>query len=628
MVLKPSFFNNLPHKSTIRRIFLKCRKNLLDLLKECPLDWNFFVMMDEVLDPLYSLEDNLVAKSFLKNDDNAKKLVDYITTCKGKIEDILFTNEKLYKEIKNLNISTYSTSQRAVINKYLNTFKMNGIHLSEAKRKRLTEIEYALNSAIDKYSNLVLKIELNSFIDLPKHIDLDGLTDEEIDRAKKDSRNAGKNGYRLSVKERNRINILKTSSNRYLRELVWRHPFDLARTAKYNPEPIVKEILDLRQKKAKILGFNNAGEMLTKDNSLNTPQKTLSFLKKIGATLSKKHKIKEKKLLNFAKELGITKVEPWDLSYLEELQGKQDLKWDYGWDFNLVLKGIFALWKKYLNVEVKREWVSKNMSAYKVSRFNKILGYLYIDPWARKYKDEMSWNSTISSCRANQPKHILISFDFNKSLKKYLDWDSVIVMFHELGHSIHGLVTNYEISSFNGINCQNDLVEVPSQLFENFAYSSEGFSLISPDLTKKEQQDLLTIHQQKRTNTFSLFSDLRNSVSDVAVHYKKVSGPLASFEAGLFKKFNFSKMYSYSGESIIKFFPHIFIIGYEGNYYGYLYSNVVESNLWEYLSENPMEWNNFIFDLLSKSNTTNFLDKIEKFIGHKINGKNFLSRFK
>jgi metallopeptidase MepB len=71
------------------------------------------------------------------------------------------------------------------------------------------------------------------------------------------------------------------------------------------------------------------------------------------------------------------------------------------------------------------------------------------------------------------------------------------MLFHELGHGIHDLVSKTTYAYFHGTNVVQDFCEAPSQMLENWCWTpeplkalSQHYSTISPEYleTWKEEQ--------------------------------------------------------------------------------------------------------------------------------------------
>lgn len=57
-----------------------------------------------------------------------------------------------------------------------------------------------------------------------------------------------------------------------------------------------------------------------------------------------------------------------------------------------------------------------------------------------------------------------------------LSWDEVITLFHEFGHTLHGLFASQRYASLSGTNTPRDFVEFPSQIFEHWASQPQVFA--------------------------------------------------------------------------------------------------------------------------------------------------------
>ncbi|RDW79446.1 hypothetical protein BP6252_04084 [Coleophoma cylindrospora] len=106
------------------------------------------------------------------------------------------------------------------------------------------------------------------------------------------------------------------------------------------------------------------------------------------------------------------------------------------------------------------------------------LGYLYLDLYAREGKGESAFNfnlqpgflkqegtrqfcSTVLSCSLPKPS--------SKSPCLLYHWN-VVILFHELGHGIHNLVSKTLYARFHGTAVAVDFGEAPSQMLEQWCY--------------------------------------------------------------------------------------------------------------------------------------------------------------
>src|SRR6185436_10919362 len=79
----------------------------------------------------------------------------------------------------------------------------------------------------------------------------------------------------------------------------------------------------------------------------------------------------------------------------------------------------------------------------------------------------------------------------------------VVTLFHELGHTLHHVLTRVDYPSVAGINgVPWDAVELPSQFMEGFAWAPAVLPLISAHLDTGEALPLATLERLQATRSF------------------------------------------------------------------------------------------------------------------------------
>ncbi len=57
-----------------------------------------------------------------------------------------------------------------------------------------------------------------------------------------------------------------------------------------------------------------------------------------------------------------------------------------------------------------------------------------------------------------------------------ISWDDVVTLFHEFGHTLHGLFASQRYATLSGTNTPRDFVEFPSQINEHWASHQQVFA--------------------------------------------------------------------------------------------------------------------------------------------------------
>ena len=60
-----------------------------------------------------------------------------------------------------------------------------------------------------------------------------------------------------------------------------------------------------------------------------------------------------------------------------------------------------------------------------------------------------------------------------------LTHDEVTILFHEMGHAIHGLLSDVTYRSLSGTSVKWDFVELPSQVQENWCYETQTLDFLA-----------------------------------------------------------------------------------------------------------------------------------------------------
>ena len=369
----------------------------------------------------------------------------------------------------------------------------------------------------------------------------------------------------------------------------------------------ILEIVELRLKKAKLLGFSNFSEYKLKRSMAETPKKVLSFLE----DLLKVCKPKALKDIEDVKQLaleedGIQDFQAWDYSfYSEKLMEKQmnlnSEKLREFFPLKKCLEGLFEHSRKLYNLEFKE---SKNYTTYEdsVKVFEIYLnenyqGLLYLDLFSREIKTSGAWATAFKPqgyFLGEQAKaHAVICCNFSKPTEKIpslLDIKDVVTLFHEFGHALHQILSNCEMSELGGTSVLRDFVELPSQIMENWVYEKEGLELVSGHYkTGKplpEDWILKLKTMLKFQSGYQYLRQLQLAFLDMAWHTLETTEGLDSVEEFEKKATEKTALFPYiKNTSFSCSFFHIFCAGYSSGYYGYKWAEVLEADAFEVFRE-------------------------------------------
>ena len=456
------------------------------------------------------------------------------------------------------------------------------------------------------------------------------------------------------------IAVMTHADDRELRKMLYRayvtraSEFDTHTNAKgesLNNADIMRQIVELRQQKAQLLGFNNYSEVSLSTKMADNVAEVERFLRDLAAqaTPTANHDLEQ--LQNTAKEYGIEDLQPWDSAYIAEKvkQSKFSLSQEEirpYFPLPKVLEGLFAIVKRLYGITVKQQ-ASDAIEADIASlwhddvRFyqlfdtdDSLVGGFYFDLFARSGKRGGAWMSGFQARYSHDIegyKQLPVCFmvgNFTPALAgkpSLLTHDEVLTLFHEFGHGLHHLLTQVSVGDVAGVNgVEWDAVELPSQFMENWAWDAEGIALISSHVETGEPlpQDKLDAllaaknfqsgMQTLRQIEFSLF-DLLIHAQTPALDYAGILQTLESVRADI--AITATPDYNRFANG----FSHIFAGGYAAGYYSYKWAELLSADAFSKFEEdgifNPITGKAFRETILSVGGSLPAKTNFENFRG-------------
>jgi peptidyl-dipeptidase Dcp len=198
-------------------------------------------------------------------------------------------------------------------------------------------------------------------------------------------------------------------------------------------------------------------------------------------------------------------------------------------------------------------------------------------------------------------------------------------MYHEFGHSLHGMLSNCTYRSLSGTSVARDFVELPSQFMENFASSPEVLKDFAKHYETGEPIPDELINKLNESSHFNqgFVTVEYTSAAFLDMDWHTLTTPeekdALSFENAAMKKIGLIP------EIVVRYrtpyFAHIFSGGYSSGYYGYLWAEVLDADAFEAFKENGLfdkqTATSFRTNILEKGGTEDPMLLYEKFRGKK-----------
>lgn len=533
--------------------------------------------------------------------------------------------------------------QNRLLEKTYLSFTRNGALLNETDKEALRQIDQELSVLGPKFSENVLKATNSFEMVLDKKEDVDGLPEGILEGAAAQAAakgHAGKWFFNLQIPSY--LPFMTYAKNRALREKMWRAFSSKAYKGEFDNQSNVLKIVELRNKRAKILSFSTHADFVLAERMAKNPTTVMEFLNKLLAA-SKNAGLKDvQELTEFANKLdGLTEIKPWDVAYYSEKLKEEKYAFneeDLRPYFKLenVVEGVFAHAKKLYGLTFKENKdipvYHPEVKAYEIfeEASGKYMGLFYTDFFPRETKKGGAWmtqfrNQGLIEGKMKRP-HVSIVCNFTQptpTKPSLLTYDEVRTLFHEFGHALHGMLSECTYPSLSGPNVYWDFVELPSQIMENWVGEKEGLDIFARHYETDQPMPAELIEKLKRSQKFQAgymsCRQLQFGLMDMAWHstdpatIKDVDAfeELATAETRLFPKVE--------GANSSCSFGHIFAGGYSAGYYSYKWAEVLDADAFEYFKEkglfNQEVAKKFKDNILSRGGTEHPMDLYKKFRG-------------
>ena len=453
----------------------------------------------------------------------------------------------------------------------------------------------------------------------------------------------GEKGWTVTLQYPSYLPFMTYSSNRALKEKLWRASGSKALGGEYDNTGIVKKIVNTRLKMANLLGYKCYADYVLENRMAENTKTVNDFLAELLAETKSYADADYRMVADYAASLGFEgELMPWDWAYYTEKY--KDEKYALNDELvkpylklENVKKGVFMLANKLYGLNFtpneKIAVYHPDVTAYDVTDADgRFMAVLYLDFFPRASKRSGAWMTEFRGTKIEDGKETrpLVSLVMNftkptETTPSLLTFDEMETFLHEFGHALHGMLGEGKYESLTGTSVYRDFVELPSQIMENWA-------------TEKEFLDLWAVHYETgepipaeivdrivaAQNYLAAYANVRQlsfGMTDMAWHTltEPFDGDVEQFEVASMAPTQV--MPAIAGTAMAPSFGHIFSGGYAAGYYGYKWAEVLEADAFSLFKEKGIfsreVASSFRDNILSKGGTEHPMKLYERFRGHK-----------
>ncbi|MEQ9498416.1 MAG: M3 family metallopeptidase [Deltaproteobacteria bacterium] len=500
----------------------------------------------------------------------------------------------VYEAVAGVDVSSADAGAKRFAEKALLEFRLSGVDKDEATRKQLEALHGEMVELGQKFSRAiredVRKVEV-------KPEQLDGLPEDFI------AAHPAKDGkVTLTTNYPDFFPIATYAKDEAVRRELTKA--FLSRAYPDNEKTLV-ELLRKRHQYATLLGFESWADYVAKDKMSGSAKTIRDFTEQI-ADIARPRMEKDLEVLLAAKKKDVpdaNAIQTWDrFYYVQKVQAEQ-----FGFDaakarayfaYPEVKKGILALYGELFGLEfkkVEREVWHPSVEAFEMSRGGELVGKFFFDMHPRdgKYGHAAMFPIRIGIDGGQLPEASLVcNFPDPSQGSGLMDHGQVKTFFHEFGHLIHHLLARgSKWSNQSGINTEWDFVEAPSQILEEWSWSTEVLQRFAKHHETGEPIPAELVEKMRAASEFGIGVHIMRQVHYQAMSFYLHDGRAAKDDFDLFAtakdlQAKYSPYPYAEGTHVYASFGHL--NGYSAIYYTYQWSLALAKDMFTRFQKNGL----------------------------------------
>ncbi len=507
--------------------------------------------------------------------------------------------------------------RRRHLEKTVQDFQRAGADLPADRKKHLQTLQVELAQLQQRFSENVLDATASYELLVEDEERLEGVPHAAKRRFRAAAEAKDAEGWLLTLDYPSVEPILKYCQDRSLRRDILEAYTTRCRAGEYDNRSLMARILRMRDEIATILGYGSFADYKLVDRMAGTGERAVAFEADLVARTKPYWHRDAEQLREHAATLAIDTLEPWDVSFVMEHLRKarydiHDEALRPYFPLGQVLSGMFEIARRTFGFRIERRDIQEvwhdDVRYYEIFDEDDVLvGAFYTDWFPRKEKRQGAWmNNFITGGPRDggfRPHVGVMCGNFTPPEDggdALLTHREVQTTFHEFGHLLHHCTSKVEIAARAGIHVAWDWVELPSQLMENWTWEREALDLFARHHETGEPfpQDLFErmVAARRFMGGWAQMRQLSLGTVDLALHEELApklradagDAPDADTDArqgeetmafGRDRFSQFAPSPRFADLHILTTFAHLFAGGYAAGYYSYLWSEVLDADV-------------------------------------------------
>ncbi|MHA0959573.1 peptidyl-dipeptidase Dcp [Enterobacter cancerogenus] len=577
--------------------------------------------------------------------DDLQALDEQFSTELAELANDIWLNDTLFSRVERVwqDRAVLDAESRRLVEETWQHFVLAGARLNAAEKAELKTLNTESASLTSRFNQRLLAADNAGGLVVDDVQELDGLSADQIGTAAQAATEKGlRDRWLIPLLNTTQQPALAALRNRQTRERLFKAGWDRTQKSDENDtRELIRRLASLRARQAQLLGFEDYASWSTADQMAKTPAAALAFMRGIVPAArgrAAREQADIQKLID--DEQGGFTVEAWDWAYYAERVRSAKYALDESqikpyFALNTVLHdGVFWAASELFGIRFVERFdipvYHPDVRVWEIfDHTGEGMALFYGDFFARDSKSGGAWmgNFVEQSFESSARPVIYNVCNYQKPATgqtALLSWDDVITLFHEFGHTLHGLFASQRYATLSGTNTPRDFVEFPSQINEHWASHPRVFAHYARHYQTQEPMPDALRDKMLNATQFNKGYDMTELLSaallDMNWHsIRDTVDNVESFEAEALKKEGLD-LPAIPPRYRSSYFAHIFGGGYAAGYYAYLWTQMLADDGYQWFVEQGgltrENGQKFREAILSRGNSTDLAELYRHWRGH------------
>ena len=577
--------------------------------------------------------------------DDLQALEEQISTELAALANDIWLNDTLFSRVESVwqDCAALDAESRRLAEETYQHFVLAGARLNDAEKAELKALNTEAATLTSQFNQRLLAATKAGGLVVDYAHQLDGLSPDEIATAAHAAAEKGLNERwlipLLNTTQQPALSVLR---DRQTRENLFNAGWTRTQKGDENDtRALILRLTALRASQAKLLGFEDYASWSIADQMAKTPAAALAFMRGIVPAARTRAMLEQADIQKVIDdEQGGFTVQAWDWAFYAERVRQAKYALDESqikpyFALNTVLQdGVFWAASQLFGLRFVERFdipvYHPDVRVWEIfDHTGEGMALFYGDFFARESKAGGAWmgNFVEQSYEFASRPVIYNVCNYQKPANDQTalsSWDDVVTLFHEFGHTLHGLFASQRYASLSGTNTPRDFVEFPSQINEHWASHPQVFAHYARHYQTGEPMPEALRDKMLNATQFNKGYDMTELLSAALLdmNWHGISEPVDdvdAFEAAALHKEGLD-LPAVPPRYRSSYFAHIFGGGYAAGYYAYLWTQMLADDGYQWFVEQGgltrENGQKFREAILSRGNSTDLAELYRNWRGH------------